>query len=409
MKKISILLLTITLLIPLVLSSCYLEKGPDFSHLLAVMPEGAEFDTSCCIYSIENASDSDLKNVPSSIQFVYKEKNGLGFVIRVVSTNTFDGAPLVLTIGINPDGTVCGINVDNYDSSYSESVFTNEYIEKYIGNGPSLTGIELINGATISSRAFRYAVSEAINVIISNGLINANTDFLTLESLIPNVYNYHSFLSEVNAIGINMHKAFKSKGDTGFVYIMTEGESSYLVLVNAMGGCQIYDVNGKLVENETIATEAKAYASASGKSYTIDLINKVDELVNGATNYTTLTLDAMNSIVSAITFQVDGETYYAFYSIGYGYELIDICVILDASGAIVKVDAQELIHGEDFMLDYFDDYTGVPGGYMDGFIGESSNTWTGNEALIAGSTITSNAMKTAVNDAFDAFDSLTKK
>ena len=181
-----------------------------------------------------------------------------------------------------------------------------------------------------------------------------DADFRFFENLIFEVYTSLSNLYEISASG-NIKKAYKSKCDTGFAYIITDGETNYLALVNAMGVCKIYDTKGNLIDNDAIAAEAKAHAATSQKSYTIELINTTNKLVSGASDYNAITLDMMSSIVSAITFQINDNTYYAFHSRINGFELMDIYIILDANGAIVKVYTKKII----FYEEYFYGFSGV--------------------------------------------------
>jgi hypothetical protein len=76
--------------------------------------------------------------------------------------------------------------------------------------------------------------------------------------------------------------------------------------------------------------------------------------------------------------------------------------VLDEQGAIVKMTADELI----FDAEYFHGYTLDEPTYKAGFAGLTSGSFTGDQALISGATLTSNAMKTATKDVFAAFDLL---
>ena len=44
--------------------------------------------------------------------------------------------------------------------------------------------------------------------------------------------------------------------------------------------------------------------------------------------------------------------------------------------------------------------------YKEGFVGITGDTWTGDEAVIATATMTSNAVKQSTEDAFAAFNSI---
>ena len=112
-----------------------------------------------------------------------------------------------------------------------------------------------------------------------------------------------------------------------------------------------------------------------------------------------------NSVTSAYKLTKDGKTYYGLVSRSFGYNnnAMGVYYVLDDQGAIVKMTADTLI----FDAEYFHGYTLDEPSYKGGFAGLTSGTFTGDQALISGATITSNAMKTATADVFAAFDILT--
>jgi hypothetical protein len=73
-------------------------------------------------------------------------------------------------------------------------------------------------------------------------------------------------------------------------YIVTEGEASFLALVNATGVCKVFDVEGADVTSahEAIVTEAKAHAASNQTSYSNALITKVGRMMSGAADITAL-------------------------------------------------------------------------------------------------------------------------
>ena len=96
---------------------------------------------------------------------------------------------------------------------------------------------------------------------------------------------------------------------------------------------------------------------------------------------------------------------YAFYSRSVGYKQMDVYIIIDAEGAIAKLDVKSLFFDEDYFPNYPEDVD--PKEYKDGFVGITSDTWTGEEAMITHATNTSNAVKQATTDAFAAFKLIT--
>jgi hypothetical protein len=82
---------------------------------------------------------------------------------------------------------------------------------------------------------------------------------------------------------------------------------------------------------------------------------------------------------------------------------MDVYIVIDANGAIAKVDANQFIFEEE----YFSAFGGMDvNSYRDGFKGLTSETFDGSQAIIATATMTSNAMKQSTNDAFAAFKAL---
>ena len=122
-------------------------------------------------------------------------------------------------------------------------------------------------------------------------------------------------------------------------------------------------------------------------------------MLSGADNFNTLTVDAYNTVVSALSFELEGATYYAFYSKSFGYEVMDVYYILDSEGKIVKMSAQTFIFDEE----YFFAFAGLPSGYISGFNGLTSETFNGEQAIIATATLSSNGMKQATYDIFAAY------
>ena len=369
------------------------QAGAANDRLNAVMPGGKAYED----------ITATLSGVPASVVKVNKETNGLGFVIEANATSQYTGgAPMDIVIGVDATGTICGINL----VSHSESlIFGADYPGTYIGKDSALAGVELYAGSTYSSKAFKGAVEEALGVLISNDLIKAGvkSDVQILEELIPTVAPGFSKLLEAAVAG-NIQKAFVAENGTGFAYIVGAGENTYLAVVNATGACKVYDVEGNDVTaaNSAIADEAKAQAAANQTEFLESFKTKLGRMMEGADEFETITLDTYNTVVAAVSFKVDGATYYGFYSRSVGFHQMDVYFVLDENGAIVKMDAKQLIFDEE----YFFNFGGMPENYKGGFAGATSETWNEDVAVIATATMTSNAMKQSTKDAFEAFNSI---
>jgi major membrane immunogen (membrane-anchored lipoprotein) len=372
------------------------NKGAEFAPLLAVMPDADNFEE----------ITSTLAGVPESVIAVYKETSGRGFVVRTSASTQYSKEPMEITFGVTADGKICGIQLDVYTDSIDFRSKDANYIDSYLEKDSALADIGTVSGATYSSTAFKDAVSAGFSALISNSLIveGVKSDAQILSEMIPTLAPGMLKTEEV-AVSGNIEKALKAGNDAGFAYVVKNGDASFLALVNATGVCKVYDVAGADVTDaqSAIADEAKAHASANQKSYTEDLNTRVTKLFADASDIAPIELSTFNTVVSAVSFKSNGAEYYGFYSRSIGFHQMDVFFVIDANGAIAKMDAKQFIFEEE----YFAAFGGMNNGeYKAGFEGLTSETWTGDAAVIATATMTSNAMKQSTEDAFAAFNSI---
>ena len=356
---------------------------------------------------LENATGFEditatLSGVPASVVKIHKETSGLGFVIEAQATSDYTGgAAMDILIGVSADGKIASIKL----VSHSESkIFDDAYLETYVGQDSALAGVELFAGVTFSSKAFKGAVEESLGVLIANELITAGvkSDDQILSEMIETVAPGYVKLAEV-AVSGNITKALKAGNDAGFAYIVKSGDANFLAIVNAMGVCKVYNVAGEDVTaaNDAVVTEAKAHASANQKAFQTAADTKFGKMIEGATDITPIALDTFNSVVYAVQFKVEDATYYGFYSRSFGFDQMDVYIVIDENGAIAKMDAVQFIFHEE----YFGAFAGMPDGYKDGFVGVTEDTF-GEQYIIATATMTSNAIKQSTQDAFASFETL---
>ena len=372
------------------------NKGAEFAPLLAVMPDADNFEE----------ITSTLAGVPESVIAVYKETSGRGFVVRTSASTQYSKEPMEITFGVTADGKICGIQLDVYTDSIDFRSKDANYIDSYLEKDSALADIGTVSGATYSSTAFKDAVSAGFSALISNSLIveGVKSDAQILSEMIPTLAPGMLKTEEVAASG-NIEKAWRAGNDAGFAYVVKNGDASFLALVNATGVCKVYDVAGADVTDaqSAIADEAKAHASANQKSYTEDLNTRVTKLFADASDIAPIELSTFNTVVSAVSFKSNGAEYYGFYSRSIGFHQMDVFFVIDANGAIAKMDAKQFIFEEE----YFAAFGGMNNGeYKAGFEGLTTETWTGDAAVIATATMTSNAMKQSTEDAFAAFNSI---
>ena len=395
--KPTIVLSCICMAVALILSGINMVTGPIIEAqraaaangaLIEVMPEGSGFDE----------LDISTLGLPESVTNAYKETSGKGYVFRVVSTGYKSG--MVIMIGINAEGQITGSKcLETQDTFGKEPLIDNSYNGQTLGDfAPNM-----IAGATMTSNGYRDAVSAALQsfTLASGGKLDPA---IALEAKIAELAPGFVNPAAVDATG-SFKKILKAANDAGFAYIFSDGENGYIVLVNATCGFVVYDGEGNNVTEAqaALAEEAVAHAAANQKSYESDLTTKITKLFADASDTAPIEINTFGTLVSAMTFKSNGADYYAFYSRSVGFHQMDVFVIIDANGAIAKVDAKQYIFEEE----YFMAFGGMDvGSYKAGFEGQTSETWTGDAAVIATATMTSNAMKQSTEDAFAAFNSI---
>ncbi len=395
--KPTIVLSCICMAVALILSAINMITGPIIeeqrnaaanSALIEVMPEGGNFEE----------IDISTLGLPESITNAYKETSGKGYVFRVVSTGYKSG--MVIMVGVDTEGKITGSKcLETQDTFGKEPQIDNSY------NGQSLADFapNMITGATMTSSGYRDAVSNALQgfTLASGGKLDPS---ITLEAKIPELAPGFVNPAATDATG-SFKKVLKASNDAGFAYIFSDGENGYIVLVNATGGCAVYDAEGNDVTEaqSALAEEAKTHATANQVSYSENLSTKITRFFADSSDFATIEVPTFGTIVSATSFKSNGADYYAFYSRSVGFHQMDVYVIIDANGAIAKVDAKQFIFDEE----YFGNFGGMDvGSYKAGFEGLTSESWTGDAAVIATATMTSNAMKQSTEDAFAAFNAI---
>ena len=334
------------------------------------------------------------------------------YVFDLVGKGFYTDTPIEFSLSVTADGKIIDMVTTKQHKDEGQGGAGNDaYYDKWIGataddivisTNSKNPDIGVIAGSTFTSKGYQTAVKAALQAatLLSGGKVDP-TELLEskITSLAPGFVNPKA----VNLpAGSEFAKILKASNDAGFAYIYSDGEVGYLVLVNATGACVVYNVDGENVTEAqaALANSAKAHATENQKSYNTNLSNKVTKLFAEATDITPIEVDTFGTLVSALTFKVDGADYYAFYSRSMGYKQMDVYIVIDANGAIAKLDVKSLFFDEDYFPDYPEDLDQKE--YKENFEGITSD-WTGDEAMIAGATKTSNAIKQSTNDAFDAF------
>lgn len=376
-----------------------------FAPLYAVMPDAAGFDQ---LYDAADPGSSALANIPASVQSIYGETGGMGYVLRLSTSEGYTKQPIEFTLAIDAEGKISGVELTAYPETKDMGKET--YPQTYLGQDSTLANVSLVAGVTYSSSAFKNAVADSFAALIDNGLIGAGVkgDEQILVEMLAEVYpgivsptGTPQYEEQEIADGQYSYitKSLKALNDSGFALIMKNGDATYMAVCNAFGSVKIVDVDGNEVSDDAMAAEAKAYAEANIVSHSDGDLNKVKLLVPDASDVTPISLEGVyNSVTCA--YKAEGVGY-VFVSRSYGYsnEPMVIYYVIDDNGAIVTMTADELI----LFKEYFTSYQLDENSYKAGFAGLTGDSFTGDEALISGATVSSDAVRVATEDAFAAF------
>ena len=388
-------------------------SAQQFAPLYSVMPEAKGFEL---IYDANDSAASALVDVPDTVQAIYSETSGLGYAIRLSTTQGYTKEPIEFTIAIDAEGKISGTELTAYPDTKD---FGADYPGSFIGQDSALGDVGLVAGVTYSSSAFKNAVSDGFAALIGNGLVGAGvkSDAQILTELSVQVFTglaNRDGVAQVEEPEIAegqftfIQKIMKALNGSGFAFVAKDGESSYLLIANVSGTVRVYDIEGKDVTetaNAAMVEEASSYAAANTASTADAEQKKLRTMVSEGAELTALSLgDAFNSVTGAYRI-ADGETtLYGFCARPYAYSNQPIAVyfVLDENGAIVSMASDEII----LFGEYFTSYELDESQYKDGFAGLTADSFTGEQALISGATASTNAMTVATEDVFAAFQAI---
>lgn len=366
------------------------EASSQFGAFTAALPGSANFEE----LSLEGTADT--------IKGIYAETSGLGYAIDLSTTQGYTGEPIEFILGVNADGTVAGVSMVAYGDSKD---FGEEYPLTYIGKDSALEGVELVASVTFSSSAFKNAVSDGLNALISNDLIQAGvkSDDQVLMELVAQVLP-----GIVNKQGIPQYTGEElmiANNGSCCAAIASDGSASYLVVGNIAGDVIVYDVDGNDVTASVSDSVKAAVAGAGLVSTAAEDETKLKALAGDGAELEEIALNGVfNSVTSAFRVTVEDAVYYGFGTRPYAYsnELMPVYYLLDENGAIVKMTSPEFIlHSE-----YFSKYTLDTAEYKAAFEGVTADSFSDELALISGATMSSDGVSTATRDVFNAFSAV---
>ena len=374
--------------------------GDDYATLQEVLPDGNKFEDITETLVLEDG-----------IINVYKETKGIGYVVRVYEACHEDDIEVL--IGINSDGKITGLTVD-----FKQNHFANENtINSYIGKDSNLLDIVLTSGATTTCTSLKNAVSKCFLVLVENNLVKsaARAAQLVFEELLPTVTSGFSKGDDLTPAG-DIYKAYLDKTGNVVVCFVDDDTTKLMALSNTSNCVTLY--SAKLVDSDTqtyvledvtdenysIVQKVEAYVN---ERITVDnsyLFRAIGELYPDADSMNEFVITTYSSVVYGLTVSHAGQTLYAYISttIGFDERLMEIIVILDASGRIYQVEVDKLFDDD---IHYNVSRPNISESeYEDMFTGVSGENYHSSDFLLAGATQSQNAVNQAIKDAFAEFN-----
>ena len=375
----------------------------------AAAAEKALLGDSVMLYDRADPAASALTVTADTVQSVYRDESKQSYLLRL---STFEGytkdVPIELTLVVDFEGKIVSLAVE---SSGETKELSEDFLPSFAGQDSTLAGVELVAGVTFSSSAIRNAVNDGFNALIENGLFAAaeKSDEQLLRELLAVVYP-----GLVNKAGVvqgeelagagSVTSGYKAANGSGFAWFVG-GEKELLAVSTTLGGVTLYDAAGEDVTasaDAALLDEIRSLSEANAEDFSAETEKNLAKMLEEGAALTAAEIPGLcSTVVGAYTVETAEGTLYAFAAHPYGYsnEPMELYYVLDESGAITAFRAKELI----LYSEYFSNYTLDEPSYKEGFLGLTAESFNGEQALIAGATMSTDAVDTATRDVFEAF------
>lgn len=383
------------------------ESSAAFEPLYAVLPEAKGFEL---LYSAADpaAGSLDPATVGEDVQALYRETSGQGFATLLSTTKGYTGEPIQFTLAIDGQGTITAVELTNYPETKDFGV--DVYPGTYVGENSTLANVQLVAGVTFSSSAFKGAVGQTFDALVANELIRAaaKSDEQVLWELLPVAAPGMATplgipqVEEIAEPGAPFLKAWHSLTGRTFAFLAEDGGRQLLAVGSVNGSVGFFDASGALVDADSALAEAvRAYVAEHGEPITKNEEGKLLR-ASGAESAEPLALENVFNGVAAAYRLSDGNYGFIVKNFGYSNEIMTEYFVLDPNGAVVIMTADEII----LFKEYFTGYTLEEAAYKAGFAGLTAETYNGEQALISGATMSTNAIDQSARDVFAAFESM---
>lgn len=369
--------------------------------LLVVMPEAAGFEDLTATLTL-----------PETVTGVFRETSGLGFVMTLNATSDYSGGnPMTFTVAIDATGSISAVELTGY---YESKDFGADYPSTYVGQNSTLADVTTVAGCTYSSVAFRDSIASAFGVLIENNLVaeaQKSEEQLINEAMPVALPGCCDSLGNALATAIDpvapATQALKANNNSGYIYVIPTDNGTVVVGVNAFGVAKVVDLEG----NDITADSADIAATASALNPAIatenlenDLATATAAVEEGAVITPIEGLAVSNNVIAAFKAETSAGIRYIVITNPYGFANHGMKMLHvfaeDGSVTVYKSLGALILEAEYYSAHELTDEAA----YKDQYIGVTESTFSEDAALVAGATVTGNAVNSSFRSAFEAFN-----
>lgn len=356
------------------LTSPIIEQNQNASankSLMEVMPNGKGF---------EKIDIADV-TLPSTVTDVYKETNGQGYVIKLLTSGY--GNDMVIMCGVTTDGVVTGaMCISSNETLGKEKTYGENFTDK---DSEGVNAVDIISGATKTTEAYKNAINDALNsvVILGGGSVDIRNEEEilndNLNTALPDGESKFEKLFRVDILeGID--EVYVAQNQAGYVFVVGEQfvgvKSDGTIVTEGVENAAVFtDAITKI--NSTVLTDIDISAYP-------DLQNTVVSAKKTSSgNYVVETKGAGYGIKGGNEYHPASNEYIIVrVSMTADYKIIDCLTVSEAeTDGLGDACADEKFYGQ--------------------FVGKTNENYTEIDS-ISGATLTTDGYKQAIERAFAA-------
>ena len=353
-----------------------------------------------------------------TVQSVYRNDAEETYTLKLTTAKGWQSS-MGLTLVVDYEGRIVSLTVDDPGAETKMGDLDQaNFLPSFVGQDSTLAAVELVGGATLSSKAIHGAVADGFSTLIENDLIAEaqKSDEQLLKELAPIAFSGAANTSrvlqgeELQGSGSASSGFAAANGSGCFWYVEQNGEK-LLAVYSHVGGVSVFNAQSEIVTDAAdpaLIEEIVELSTAVIGERDTELPGTLSKMLPEGAEAQPVDIPGLtNSVVGAWTVETEEGTLYAFHArpYGYGNEPMDFFYVLDEAGAISAMRVKAIFIEED----YFPNLPQLDkAAYQEGFLGLTADNYNGEQAQITGATISSDAADTAVKDVFEAFWLLTE-